>query len=99
MQRTTQWQAMAMPHSNRRGVIDTEQPTGVKTKGADAAAPVSGFQLAVPVKIVDPAIVQVVRREVPAAGVEMLQRRVERCLAGLHASVFGHLVGLAQIAR
>ncbi len=47
MQRTPQWQAMAMPHSNRRGVIDTDQPSGVKAKGADTAAPLSASDLAV----------------------------------------------------
>ena len=56
------------------------------------------LQFGVPVEIVEPALVQVVRREQPAVAVQVLHARLERHLRRAHAGLGRRHVALAQIA-
>jgi len=69
---------------------------GAFTAGAQGAC--LRLQLAVPVEIVQPAFMQVVRRELPAVIVQVLHRRLEGFLEGDHAGLFGQPRALFQIA-
>src|SRR6476469_5809473 len=56
------------------------------------------LQLGVPIEIIEPAIVQIVRREQPAVLVQMMHRRLERHLRGPHLGFLRRQVALAQVA-
>src|ERR1700751_3464985 len=57
------------------------------------------MELGIPVEIIEPAVVQIVRREQPAVAVQVLHRRLERPLRGPHLALFRGQIALAQIAR
>src|SRR5258706_5584615 len=57
------------------------------------------IELGVPVQIIEPAIVQIVRREQPAVAVQLVHRRRERRLPWKHPRLVRRQVSLAQIAR
>ena len=57
------------------------------------------IELGVPVQIIEPAVVQVVRREQPAVAVQVLHRGLERRLRRKHPRFVRRQVALAQIAR
>src|SRR5690242_6818677 len=58
----------------------------------------SALQLAVPVQIIAPALVQVIRREGPAVVLQFPRRRLPRQRAGEHADLLRQVRALAQIA-
>src|SRR6187549_2396903 len=56
------------------------------------------IQLGVPIKIVQPAVVQIVRREQPAVAVQLVHGRRERRLPRKHPRLLRRQVALAQVA-
>jgi len=56
------------------------------------------LQLGVPIQIVEPAFVEVVRREEPTIPVQVVHRRLERHLCRPHLGLVGREIALAQIA-
>ena len=57
------------------------------------------IELGIPIEIVEPAVVQVVRRKQPAVAVQVLHRRLERHLRRPHLRLVRRQVALPQIAR
>src|SRR5262249_2736756 len=57
------------------------------------------LQLGVPVEVVEPALVQIVRREAPAVAVQMIDARLERHLRRPHLGLVQGHVALLEIAR
>src|SRR5712671_746306 len=57
------------------------------------------IELGIPVQIIEPAIVQIVRREQPAVAMQLVHRRCERGLPWKHPRLLRRQVSLAQIAR
>src|SRR5689334_4804295 len=58
----------------------------------------SGLELGVPVKIIEPAFVQIIWREQPAVTVQVMHRRLERHLRRPHLRFVRRKVALAQVA-
>ena len=58
----------------------------------------SGLQFGIPVEIVHPAFVQVVRRERPSVVVQVLNRRLVGMLVREHAGLFWQLAALFEVA-
>src|SRR6266545_4052971 len=56
------------------------------------------LQLGVPIEIVEPAVVQIVRREAPAVAVQMIDGRLERHLRRPHLGLFQRHVAFLEIA-
>src|SRR5215471_1362318 len=57
------------------------------------------IELGVPVEIIEPAVVQVVRRKTPAVAMQMIDGRLERHLRRIHLRLVRRQVALLQIAR
>lgn len=60
--------------------------------------PLLRIQLSIPVEIVEPAVVQIVRREQAAVAMELVHGGRERALARKHPCLRGRQVALAQVA-
>src|SRR6187431_1796311 len=76
-----------------------DTPVGVRAyslRGADARW--LRLEFGIPIEIVEPAIVQIVRREQPPVAVQMLHARCEWHLRGPHAGFVRRHVALLQIA-
>src|ERR1700682_6742859 len=56
------------------------------------------IELGIPVQIIEPAVVQIVRREQPAVAMQLVHRRRERGLPRKHPGLLRRQVSLAQIA-
>src|SRR6266852_7399633 len=68
--------------------------------GAGSAATTrSGIELGVPIEIVEPAVVQIVRRKQPAIAVQVVHARLERHLRRPHAGLVRRLVAFLEVAR
>lgn len=59
---------------------------------------VLGLQLTVPIKIVHPAFMKIVRREQPSVGVQLIDGWLDRMLARPHLRILRQLPPFAQIA-
>src|SRR3954471_11268611 len=57
------------------------------------------IELGIPIEIVEPAVVQVVRREAPAVAVQVVHARLERHLRRPHLGLVHRQVALPEIAR
>ncbi len=70
------------------------------TQGSAAATgPALRIEFRIPVEIVEPAIVQIVRREQPSVAMQMMHARLERHLRREHARFLHRHAALAQITR
>src|SRR6266508_6874748 len=56
------------------------------------------LQLGVPVEIVEPAVMQIVRREAPAVAVQMIDGRLERHLRRPHPGLFQRHVAFLEMS-
>src|SRR6516165_1843898 len=60
--------------------------------------PASGLELGVPVEIVHPALMQIVRRKLPSVLMQIMDRWLVGPLTGPHARLRGQPIALEQIA-
>src|SRR5215813_3400652 len=70
-----------------------------RAEPASTAPPASRLELGIPIEIVEPAVVQVVRREQPSVAVQVMHAWLERHLRRPHVRLGRRHVALPQVAR